>query len=226
MAAKWFFHQWSGTRTKGCFAAILPRLTTFSGMNYLAHLYLSQNTGELMIGNFIGDAVKGNALEDLSPGRKAGVVLHRKIDTYTDQHPVTQETNAILRPYFRKYAGVVSDVFYDHFLAINWSEYHDTPLDEYTAGIYRFLGQHAESFPFKSQQFFQYIQAGQVLESYATISGISRVMLGMSRRASFVSDMEKAGGVLEKHYEALEADFRKFFPDLVRYVQNEFPKNH
>ena len=90
-------------------------------MNFLSHLYLAGDSEELIIGNFIADAVKGSAFNQFSPGIQKGIVLHRKIDTFTDSHPVVELSKQRLRERYKKYASVIIDIYYDHYLAKNWN---------------------------------------------------------------------------------------------------------
>src|SRR5690349_12341831 len=100
-------------------------------MNFLAHIFLSGDDPEIMVGNFIGDFVKGRNLDDrFSSGIVKGIELHRAIDEYTDSHPVVAQSKNRLRPKYRHYAPVIVDVFYDHFLAKNWKNYHPTSLED------------------------------------------------------------------------------------------------
>ncbi len=94
-------------------------------MNYLAHLYLSgQDNKELLVGNFIADEVKGNKYKSYSQGIRQGIFLHRKIDEFADRHPIFNQSKKRLYPVYRHYAGVVNDIFYDHFLAKDWNVYY------------------------------------------------------------------------------------------------------
>ncbi len=97
-------------------------------MNFLAHIYLSGNSEELIIGNYIADAVKGKQFESYQAGIAQGIILHRKIDTYTDTHAIVDLSKERLRPIYRKYATVIIDVLFDHYLAANWKIYSDMPL--------------------------------------------------------------------------------------------------
>ena len=105
-------------------------------MNFLAHLYLSGEEEPVLLGNFMADFVKGNpearlrtilppevVASGIFPELIRGIQLHRHIDHFTDTHPIVERTKARLRPEFRKYAGVISDMFYDHFLAAEWTAY-------------------------------------------------------------------------------------------------------
>ncbi|WP_266205646.1 acyl carrier protein phosphodiesterase [Pontibacter kalidii] len=187
-------------------------------MNYLAHIYLSGTDDELLIGNFMADAVKGRQAERYAPGIAKGIRLHRLIDTYTDTHPVVAETKARLRPKYRKYAPVVADMYFDHFLARNFSNYASEPLPDFVQRAYSLIEQHHHVLPPRVQNLFGYMQRQNWLESYAEVEGIAQALQGMSRRTTFASGMETAAEELVEQYALYLADFRLFFPELERYV--------
>src|ERR1700741_2833759 len=101
-------------------------------MNFLAHIYLSGNDEDVIMGNFMGDFVTGRHYEGLNAGMIKGVELHRKIDEFTDTHPVVQQSKERLYKNYHKYAPVIVDIFYDHFLAANWSKYSNIELEKFT----------------------------------------------------------------------------------------------
>nr|WP_262908717.1 acyl carrier protein phosphodiesterase [Hymenobacter translucens] len=186
----------------------------------MAHLYLSGSGDEdLLIGNFIADSVPGRQLEQYPAGIQRGIRLHRAIDTFTDQHPVVRQSTLRLREAgYGKYAGVVSDVFFDHFLARNFHEFSEQPLSKFTADVYRLLAARATEFPARVQHFLPYMTRQDWLGHYADLEGIRQSLGGLSRRASAGSGMETAVRELERNYPAYEADFRAFFPELRAYV--------
>src|SRR6266699_6732444 len=98
-------------------------LSIDSEMNFLAHLFLAGNTPESLIGNLAGDFVKGQLHERFTPGIRAGIMAHRKIDAFTDTHPHVAAFRRVLIPEHGHYARVIADVFLDHFLSTNWSRY-------------------------------------------------------------------------------------------------------
>ncbi|MEO8866814.1 MAG: ACP phosphodiesterase [Bacteroidia bacterium] len=188
-------------------------------MNFLAHLFLSDEPSEIMVGNFIADSVKGNAMNDFTEGIQKGIKLHRAIDTFTDSHVEMQKSIIRLRERYKKYAPVITDIFYDHFLAVNWNDYSAVSLREYTNSVYKYLGQHYAVFPERSKQFYDYMIKYDILFAYTKIEGIEKVMQGMSRRAHFVSGMETAAEELVKNYADFDRDFKTFFPELQAHVQ-------
>lgn len=187
-------------------------------MNYLAHVFLSGSDEELMVGNFIADSVRGSQL-GLFPERiAAGIILHRQIDTFTDCHPVVQRTKERLRPHYRKYAGVVADMFYDHFLAVQFDRYSAQPLADYCQQIYRAVQRYQDILPEKVKYFLPYMIEQNWLLNYANFNGMRRSLTGLSRRTTFVSHMDTAASELENHYPLYERDFQAFFPELQAYV--------
>jgi acyl carrier protein phosphodiesterase len=193
-------------------------------MNFLAHLYLAgppaapAYLGQL-VGQFIADSVPGRQLETYPAAVQAGIRAHRAIDTFTDQHPVVRRTTARLREAGAgKYAGVVSDVFMDHFLARSFAEFSSEPLAAFTGRVYVELAGQQALFPAAVQRFFPHLVQHNWLLHYAETEGIARALLGLSRRASPGSGMDTATEELRRNYAAYEADFREFFPQLQAYV--------
>lgn len=194
-------------------------------MNYLAHLYLSGNDQPLRLGNFIADHLKGLSPKSYETGVQRGIRLHHAIDAYTDSHPVVAESKARLQPIFRKYAPVIVDVFYDHFLARNWHQYHTAPLSAYAQAIYTELYDHFELLPQRAQDMLPYMVRFDWLSNYAQLAGIQRVMNGMSRRTRFDSGMEKAPALLDLYQIEFEDEFNRFFPDLQEHVAQFLAEN-
>jgi acyl carrier protein phosphodiesterase len=188
-------------------------------VNFLAHAYLSGGEKDLIIGNFIADSVKGKDYSMYREGIVKGILLHRKIDSFTDQHPIVFQTKIILRPYFGKYSSVVSDIYFDHFLALYWNEFSSEPLLGFTEYVYRIIKEELSVLPKDVQYYFPYMVKNNWLYNYQTFYGMERVFEGMSRRAKFDSNMEKGVEVLKENYIFFEEKFRQFFPLLNEYVQ-------
>lgn len=184
-------------------------------MNFLAHLYLSGDDPEIMVGNFIGDFVRGRHVHEQFPFTIAtGIELHREIDQFTDSHEVVMESKKRLRPKYRHYAPVIIDMFYDHFLAAQWQEHHAQPLSDFATYAYTQLQRHETILPERVVQMMPYMVKGNWLLSYAQTNGIHRALTGMSRRTPFDSKMDEAVMDLEKWYQEFNTEFRAFFPEL------------
>ncbi|MCF8365341.1 MAG: ACP phosphodiesterase [Bacteroidales bacterium] len=189
-------------------------------MNYLAHLYLSFDNEEILVGNYIADAVKGRQIEHFQPGIKKGIVLHRKIDEFTDNHPVVSQSKDRIRMRYRKYAGVVIDMYYDHFLAVGWQEYSDISLQQFTKNTYRTLFKFYMKIPPKMKLILPAMAIGNWLASYAEIDNIGMALRGMSTRTTFDSGIENGRDELIEYYEDLKNDFKKFFPELIDFSKS------
>ena len=188
-------------------------------MNFLAHFYLSGNSEPLLVGNLIGDAVKGRSLVAFSEPVQQGIRMHRAIDYFTDTHPAVSRSKDRLRSKFNHYSGVITDVFYDHILARNWSDYSDEPLAQYSQRIYGLLERHWLIFPPRIQFMFPYMKQNNWLLGYADVQGIHRALSGMAKRTAFVSHMEEAAQFLERDYLLYKQDFEIFFPSLVEHTR-------
>ena len=194
-------------------------------MNFLAHLYLSGNDEEIMVGNFIGDFVKGKAYEAYSENIQRGILLHRNIDEYTDHHHIVTESKKRLWGKYRHYAGVIVDMFYDHFLATHWVEFHKMPLADFAQQVYRLMMSYEDRLPKGVRYMLPFMIEHNWLLSYAQKTGIHNALSGMARRTSFNSKMEEAVHDLNLYYVEFESDFKRFFPDLQVFVR-EWLKNN
>lgn len=188
-------------------------------MNFLAHAYLSGNDDDILIGNFIADAVKGNHIKGFREGIRKGILLHREIDSYTDRHEVFLRSRQRIQQEYGKFSGVVIDIFYDHFLARNWNEYSDHDLSEFAVDVYQLMLANYSILPAKSKRILPYMIIHNWLVGYARLADLQWVFNGMSRRSKkYNSGMEGAVDSLRANYEAFHADFREFFPDLVAHA--------
>lgn len=190
-------------------------------MNFLAHLKLSGDHESIMLGNFIADHIRGNKIYHLPQDVIDGIMLHRKIDYYTDHHPEFMKTRARLHTKYHKYAGVIADVFYDHFLAKNWSEYSEFQLSNFTSYSYGILLRNYSQLPSKTKKILPFFIMQNWLASYAKMEGLRRSFHYMARKANFKSNMEFVVDDLIDDYELYEAEFKAFFPDIAAYCKKE-----
>lgn len=183
-------------------------------MNFLAHLFLSGKNEEVLVGNLLGDFMRGRKPGALSEDVAKGIILHRKIDEFTDNHPLVIETKQRLRPVFKHYAPVVADVYYDHFLAANFSDYSDITLKDFAHKCYYILRNHKDLFPPRFQQALIYMRFRNVLVSYSKLNGMEFAFARMSRRTNHFSNFHNATKELNKNYDQYYSEFKIFFPEL------------
>jgi acyl carrier protein phosphodiesterase len=186
-------------------------------MNYLAHLFLAGDSAESLIGNLAGDFVKGPVRG--SDGISEGIRQHRRIDGFTDTHPSVAAFRRVLIPDHGHYARVISDVFFDHFLAVRWSDYTDEDFDAFLQRIYSTIDPHAAELPGMLPFVYPRMRDGQWLRSYRDIEGIRIALTNMSRRLSRRPHLETATHHLVDSRTELEHRFHAFFPDVVAFAK-------
>jgi acyl carrier protein phosphodiesterase len=193
-------------------------------MNYLAHMYLSGDHPEIMIGNFIADHLIGNKFRRYSNGIVKGIRFHRLIDTFTDNHPAFLKSKKRLQATYHKYAGVIVDMFYDHFLAAGWNEFSTEDLIDFTTSRYNILLRNFRLLPPRTKRILPFMMSGNWLASYADLNFLQRSLEGMAIRTPYPSRMENAVSDLRSDYDSYGMDFREFFPEMVTYASTELDK--
>ena len=188
-------------------------------MNFLAHLLLSCDDKELMLGNFLGDFVRNRELPTFSPAIQQGIRLHRLIDTYTDAHPLVRQATKRMHARHGKYAGVVVDVLYDYVLANHWSEFGPGSLQDFANRCYRTLESQLELMPARIQDVVPRMIADNWLVRYGTREGIDFTFSRLRRRVSRPHFLQDVLLTLDENEKELTDEFRQFFPDVKREVQ-------
>jgi len=191
-------------------------------MNFLAHIYLSGDSREILIGNFIGDYVKGKNFTGYPEEVKQGIMLHRKIDSFTDSHSITRSSKKIIAEKYGLYAGIVVDIYYDHFLSANWDLYSEMPLREYIHDKYRLLDSGFSIFPAGVKSWFPYFIKSNWLETYIHFEGLNMVFKRMSYRTSLPDHSDYAVNQLKENYDFLKENFIEFFADMREMVQKDY----
>jgi acyl carrier protein phosphodiesterase len=190
-------------------------------MNFLAHIYLSGDDQDITIGNFIADGIKGRKYLNYPETLQKGILLHRGIDSFTDQHPIVKQSTKRLHKNHGHYSGVIVDIFYDHFLAKNWKKYHSQPLDQYVATFYELLDKNHEILPSRIQRMIPPMVSSNWLLSSARIEGISKILEQMSVRVKHTNNMHLAHLELDQFYTQFEAEFTSFFEELRVFSKNK-----
>ena len=184
-------------------------------MNHLAHCFLSFENEELLLGNFIGDYVKGNDWAAYPPVVQQGILLHRTIDSFTDGHERVHQCTARIRPYAGKFSGPVVDILFDHLLALSWEKYSTASIAEFSANTYRQLENRSDQMPAVLATSLPKMVAGDFLQGYLYREGLEFVFSKFARRLPWPVDF---GALLTFFFENLpefRADFDVFFPELL-----------
>lgn len=190
-------------------------------MNFLAHAFLSFGQEEILVGNMVADFVKGKEIQRYDKGILIGILLHREIDAFTDSHPLVKAGQAYLRPRFRHYSTVITDIFFDYFLGKNWEQYSDLSLDTFVNQTYKILDAHLTLLPDSFKEMFIWMKSQNWLYHYREIEGIQKALTGLSRRTTFDSKMNEAPEILLEKEAEFELIFFAFFKELETFARHK-----
>ena len=190
-------------------------------MNWLAHIYLSEPTPEFRLGNILPDFARPNELNHLTSEFQRGIKCHHRIDAFTDRHPIVRQSVCRIPTPHRRFAPILIDLIYDHFLAANWSAYSEIPLPKFTSEIYRSFSMLEPNLPQPATLALTRMAQQDWLTSYETLPGIELALTRISKRFAKPVDLAAALPTIEANYDQLHADFRQFFPHLTAHA-NEF----
>lgn len=189
-------------------------------MNYLAHLHLGGDAPAQLLGSLYGDFVKGPLAGQWPADIEAAIRLHRRIDVFTDSHPLQLQARARFPLARRRYAGILLDIFFDHCLALRWADYASEPLPLFTGRVYRLLASEPR-LPERLALIAPRMAAQDWLGSYRDFAVLEQVVRGMQRRLSRPAGLDGAMAELERLYQPLLEDFQQFYPELQAYVARE-----
>jgi acyl carrier protein phosphodiesterase len=193
-------------------------------MNYLAHFYLSHDNDNLILGNLLADSMTGRLDSPQYANFNAeiikGIKLHREIDRYTDNHPIVRQSMHRLQPKYRKYSGVIVDMYYDHLLARNWNKFSKIPLELYSARVYAIFEQNKVIIPFKMNRLVHSMSSRDWLSNYRFEENLNWAFNGLAKRAKFESKMENALEDLMENYSEFLTEFMEFFPEIIKHCEN------
>jgi len=189
-------------------------------LNFLAHLYLAGPDDGLIIGNFIADMVKGKAYQNFPQPIQNGIIMHRQIDSFTDNHPVFRQTKQRIQKEYGLYSGVVVDIYYDHFLAHHWADFSEEKLAQFVCKKYRLLIKNFRVLPKRARYILPFMVRQNWLLNYAQLPALEKIFERMDYRTQYLSGMKTAVQTLEKNYRSIEEDFLIFMPEIISYVNN------
>lgn len=190
-------------------------------MNFLAHAYLSFGIEEVLVGNFAADFIKGKDIQRYDKAILIGILLHREIDAFTDSHPLVRAGQSYLRPRFRHYSTVITDIFFDYFLGKNWDKYSDFSLEKFVDQTYTILERHLPFLPDSFREMFIWMKSQNWLYHYRELAGIQKALTGLSSRTTFDSKMNEAPEVLMEKEAEFELIFFAFFQDLETFARGK-----
>ncbi len=184
-------------------------------MNYLAHVYLSGANDLIKVGNFMADSVKGSQYQNYEKELQLGILLHRHIDSFTDAHPIYRQSKHRLHEKYGHYSGVIMDILYDHFLAKNWEKYSSISLPDFSKNFYKILENNLDLLPEKTKKIVPFLVTQNWFESFASITGIEKILLQMDYKTHHRVAMHEAVVELKNNYKEFENEFTLFFEELM-----------
>ncbi len=186
------------------------------------HTYLSGGNEEIIVGNFMGDYVKGKNYLLFPEQVKKGILIHRDIDSFTDMHKVTRQSKQRLASRYHKYAGIIIDIFYDHFLASLWDSYSTLPLNEFVSRTYDLLKRNYKVLPDSIKRWLPTFLENNWMMTYSSVEGIELVLERMSANTSLPDHSAFAVEVLRDQYSIFMEDFLEFFPEIVEFLEEKY----
>ncbi len=183
-------------------------------MNWLAHLVLSDSDAAFRVGNVLADILPITELRALPESFQAGIVRHRAIDSFTDRHPTFKQSIARLDPRFRRYGGVIMDIFYDHFLTTQWRDHSDIDIETFVAQFHTDVELCRLEIPTTGYAVMQRMRTGEWLTSYRDVAGVRLTLKRIGTRLRRPFDLGGAAAELQTHHDALAQDFNEFFPQI------------
>jgi acyl carrier protein phosphodiesterase len=189
-------------------------------LNHLAHFALTDQQPLTQTGTFLGDYVKGLLKGNYIPEIERGIRLHRAIDKFTDSHPIVKQSHRLFEPEFYRYGGIMTDIIYDYMLAQSWHDYYDRQLDEYSRDTLGSLLTHKEHLPPAAYQTASRMFAHNSMAGYGNEAFIERSFDFISTRLTRANPLATAFSQFAPHRQALEADFRAFYPELIGFCDD------
>jgi len=186
-------------------------------MNFLFHMILSGDDEQLLVGNFMGDFVKGPLRDRFPPRIRQGVYLHRRIDSHADHHPIYRRSRQRLSPSYGLYRGVMLDLFYDHLLCNDWENWCAEPLSAYLARSRAIIERRRDALPPELRPLVPFI-FDELLPSYGEVAGIGRALARLSRRLTRPNPLHGGEAELRRNHGGLLEDFSLLTPELFRFA--------
>ena len=188
-------------------------------MNYLAHLLLSGSHLDRQVGGLLGDFVKGPLRGDYLLAIEQGITLHRQIDSLTARLPAITQLYSLFEPPWRRYAGIVIDIAFDHLLAQRWQHFHPTPLPEFCTTFYHHLAFHRQNLPERAQQFSDRAPRIGWLECYADPEMMGIILDRVGGRFRRPVELGQCWPLVQTHKQVFDQAFDNTMVELRAFSQ-------
>ncbi len=194
-------------------------------MNYLAHIALSGVNTDVMIGNFIGDFIKGNDYNNYPKDLKKGMLLHRDIDSFTDNHPLTIQSKRRFYEAYPKVGGIITDILYDYFLCQQWNKFYAIELNDFIAKTYVTLKLNKSKFPKEMDYLYQHLIKNDWFQRYQTQEGTALTLTEIGKRLKYPKDLGMAFHIVNDNFNSFEEEFSEFYKELLNFCNHFIDEN-
>ncbi|WP_045414067.1 acyl carrier protein phosphodiesterase [Vibrio owensii] len=185
-------------------------------MNFLAHLHIADHCNSHLMGNLLGDFVKGDPSKQYQTDISNGIKLHRFVDRITDHHALVEECKPHFTGVARRFAPIALDMFWDHCLAKHWRTFSPQSLDSFVRYAYSEVNkQISDDLPPRFLMLHSRMWSGGWLQSYQYLENIEFALHRMSQRSPRMADLTTTFEVLDNEYEQLEAKFAALYKDVL-----------
>ncbi len=189
-------------------------------MNYLAHIFLSQKNSDSIVGNIMGDFTRGLNREILPKTIELGIKNHIAVDKFTDTHIKVLELRTLFSSEKRRFAGIILDVLFDHFLHLHWSKFTNLSKRDTINISYQSFQMKQKYMTDRMKKTTRYMIQNDWLGSYNDLSAIGYVLDRLAERVTFSNNFCGSLKEIEKNYFSLEKGFLVFFPELKEHIEN------
>ncbi|MBR9787391.1 MAG: DUF479 domain-containing protein [Vibrionaceae bacterium] len=186
-------------------------------MNFLAHLHIADHCNSHLLGNLLGDFVKGDPSKQYQVDISNGIKLHRFVDRITDHHPIVEECKPHFKGVARRFAPIALDMFWDHCLAKQWHTFHRNSLDQFVSDAHQRVDREVgDDLPERFLLLHSRMWSGGWLQSYLDLENIEFALYRMSKRSPRMSDLTTTFAVLDEQYATLESKFPALYSDVLQ----------
>jgi acyl carrier protein phosphodiesterase len=187
-------------------------------MNYLAHLFFAQDNRESVVGNLMGDFLRGVDRSQLPLSIELGIKNHLEVDKFTDSHPIISELKPLFSVKYRRFAPVILDITFDYLLSQNWSLYSSEPRKEFISRVEKSLEESLDLMPYNMAKMVTILLEYDIFNSYNSISGLTNAL---DRTAARLRTFYGSINEVEPLLPVIDEKFKLFFPQLIEHIENQ-----
>ncbi len=187
-------------------------------MNYLAHAALAKPNRYSITGNLLGDFCKGVAVDSLHPNIRAGLMNHRAVDRFTDQHRAVRQAKQLFSEQRRRFAGIALDVLFDHFLIVHWQQFYPQPFADYKQQLYQQLAAAEHLMPAQMAHTMRSVRCDDWFSRYQHLPQLGMALDRIAWRIRFANQFSGMIDEIRPHYAKLEQSFLQLYPELRQHV--------